>query len=96
MRPLATERGFDCSADDVRRPAIITQIMCNFHVDLGARAEQEFAGELARLRKLEKEGLVSVRGPEVELTRLGRIFVRNVASTFDAYLTANRPFSSAV
>ncbi|HEY4882098.1 MAG TPA: hypothetical protein VII08_00555 [Myxococcales bacterium] len=45
MRPLATERGFDCSADDVRRPAIITQIMCNFHVDLGARAEQEFAGE---------------------------------------------------
>lgn len=93
---LATERGFSSSPDDVRRRAIITQIMCNFHVDLGPRAEQEFAGELFRLRRAEKEGLVSVRGAEVEVTPLGRIFVRNVASIFDAYLTADRPFSRAV
>ena len=93
---LATERGFSCSPDDVRRRAIITQLMCNFHVDLGASAEQEFAAELAQLRKLEKEGLVSVHGPEVEVTPLGRIFVRNVGSIFDAYLTGARPFSRAV
>ncbi len=94
---LATERGFACSADDVQRRGIITQIMCNFHVDLGERAEQEFGGDLARLRELEAEGLVSVSGSAVDVTPLGRIFVRNVASIFDTYLSAGqKPFSRGV
>jgi oxygen-independent coproporphyrinogen-3 oxidase len=92
---LATERGFASSADDVRRRGIITQLMCNFHVDLGAEAEREFAPELQRLREL--GDLVQVSGSEVEVTPLGRIFVRNVASIFDAYLgSGQRPFSRAV
>ena len=93
---LATERGFACTADDVRRRAIITQLMCNFHVDLGERAAEEFAGELARLGELEAEGLVTVDGSGVTVTPLGRIFVRNVASIFDAHLAGDRPFSRAV
>ena len=94
---LATERGFACTADDVRRRGIITQLMCNFHVDLGAFAAQEFGGELARLGALEAEGLVSVKGAEIEVTPLGRIFVRNVASIFDAHLcVGQRLFSRAV
>ena len=94
---LATERGARLSDDDVRRRQIIAQLMCNFHVDLGATAEAEFAGELSRLRELESEGLVKVRGSQVDVMPLGRIFVRNVASIFDAYLTApSRPFSRAV
>jgi len=94
---LATERGVPLSADDVVRRRIITQIMCNFFVDLGPSAEEEFAGELSRLRELAGEGLVTVNGPEVEVTPLGRIFVRNVASIFDGYLTGHgRPFSRAV
>jgi oxygen-independent coproporphyrinogen-3 oxidase len=92
---LATERGFASSADDVRRRAIITQIMCNFFVDLGANAATEFAGEIARLKEI--PDLVKVSGSEVEVTALGRIFVRNVASIFDAYLqSGQRPFSRAV
>jgi len=43
------------------------------------------------------EGLVEVRGSEVDVTPLGRIFVRNVASMFDAYLLpGERPFSRAI
>ena len=94
---LATERGFACSADDVRRRGIITQLMCNFHVDLGPEGAQEFAGELCRLAELEAEGLVTVKGAEIEVTPLGRIFVRNVASIFDAHLAiGQRLFSRAV
>jgi oxygen-independent coproporphyrinogen-3 oxidase len=94
---LATERGITLSQDDFRRRRIITQIMCNFFVDLGDRAEQEFGTELSRLRELSQEGLVTVDGSQVEVTPLGRIFVRNVASIFDAYLTnESRPFSRAV
>jgi len=94
---LATERGITLSADDLRRRRIITQIMCNFFVDLGERAEEEFGRELSSLRGLSQEGLVTVEGSRVEVTPLGRIFVRNVASIFDAYLTnESRPFSRAV
>ena len=40
---------------------------------------------------------MAVNGNEVEVTPLGRIFVRNVASIFDAYLSNQaRPFSRAV
>ncbi|MFL5419788.1 MAG: oxygen-independent coproporphyrinogen III oxidase [Myxococcales bacterium] len=94
---LATERGFTLSQDDVRRRRIITQIMCNFFVDLGDRAEDEFGTELSSLRELSQQGLVTVDGSQVEVTPLGRIFVRNVASIFDAHLTeGSRPFSRAV
>jgi oxygen-independent coproporphyrinogen-3 oxidase len=94
---LATERGFASSLDDVRRRGIITQLMCNFHVDLGKRGADELAPELSRLRQLQAEGLVTVQGTEVEVTPLGRIFVRNVASVFDNYLDrGERNFSRAV
>jgi oxygen-independent coproporphyrinogen-3 oxidase len=92
---LATERGFQCSEDDRRRRAIINGIMCNGWVDLGTTAG--FERELARLQALEAEGLVTVRGSEIEVTPLGRIFVRNVACVFDAYLGhGEKIFSRAV
>ena len=93
---FATGRGFQCSLDDRVRRDAINSIMCNFWVDLGS--EELWRPELEKLRKLEGEGLVTVRGSEVELTALGRIFVRNVACVFDAYLgaKAERPFSRAV
>lgn len=92
---LATERGFRCNDDDRRRRAVINSIMCNSWVDLGTT--QGWERELLRLRALEAEGLVAVRGSEIELTPLGRIFVRNVACVFDAYLEHGaRSFSRAV
>ncbi|MBI5546148.1 MAG: oxygen-independent coproporphyrinogen III oxidase [Deltaproteobacteria bacterium] len=82
---FGTERGIETSADDRRRRQVITQLMCNFWVDLGSDAY--FAKELERLRAFEKDGLLVIDGTQVELTPLGRLFVRNVASTFDAYLS---------
>jgi len=73
-----TERGFRLSADDLRRRDLIQKLMCNFWIDLGPRAFTEFGPELEKLRALEKDGLLTLRGSEVELTRLGRIFVRNI------------------
>lgn len=94
---LATVRGFRCSRDDRRRRSIITQLMCNFWVDLGPAGRTDFAPELKTLAEMEVEGLVRIRGAEIEVTHSGRIFVRNIASVFDAYLTAReRPFSRAL
>lgn len=83
---FATERGVELDADDRRRRAVITQIMCNFWADLGPDGPEYFAREIEHLRACEREGLVRVSGREVEITALGRVFVRNVAMIFDAYL----------
>jgi oxygen-independent coproporphyrinogen-3 oxidase len=94
---LPVERGLHRSADDDRRRAIIGELMCNLTVtlpDAGA-----FADELARLRPLERDGLCVVDGGRIDVTPLGRVFVRNVAMIFDAYLEppeARRAFSRTV
>ena len=79
---LAVERGVILSDDDRLRRALISSLMCNFWVEV----PRAMPRELARMLELEREGLVKVNGREVELTSLGRIFVRNVATVFDAYL----------
>ncbi|MGI5862340.1 MAG: oxygen-independent coproporphyrinogen III oxidase [Myxococcales bacterium] len=92
---FATERGIVLSDDDQRRRAVITQLMCNFWVDLGAGGY--FDRELERLRPFEADGLVKLTGSQVELLPLGRFFVRNVAMVFDAYLgEGKRTFSRTV
>jgi oxygen-independent coproporphyrinogen-3 oxidase len=83
---FATERGIQLTEDDRRRRAIITQLMCNFWVDLGEDGTRDFALELERLGPLEDDGLVRREGSQLEVTPLGRLFVRNVAMVFDAYL----------
>jgi oxygen-independent coproporphyrinogen-3 oxidase len=95
---LATERGIALTEDDRRRRAVITQLMCNFWVDLGEDGTRYFAPELERLHRFEDDGLVVRTGSQLELTQLGRLFVRNVAMVFDAYLSrAERPrFSRTV
>jgi oxygen-independent coproporphyrinogen-3 oxidase len=95
---FATERGFRLSDDDKLRRSVISQLMCNFWVDLGEEGRSYFAPELERLRAFEDDGLVVRTGTQLELTALGRLFVRNVAMVFDAYLAkAERPrFSRTV
>jgi oxygen-independent coproporphyrinogen III oxidase len=83
---FATERGLRLSEDDKRRRAVISQLMCNFWVDLGEDGAGYFAPELERLRSFVDDGLVVRTGMQLELTPLGRLFVRNVAMVFDAYL----------
>jgi oxygen-independent coproporphyrinogen-3 oxidase len=71
--------------------------MCNLRVEVDPA---RFAPELARLGEHERDGLCVVSGGRVEVTPLGRVFVRNLAMVFDAYLPetpAERPrFSRTV
>lgn len=95
---LPTARGMSLDADDLRRRRIIRQLMCNFEVDLGLEARL-FTSELEALRRPEMADLVRVDDTRVVLTPLGRIFVRNVAMEFDAYLKrapAQHSFSRTV
>lgn len=95
---LATVRGIRLTADDRRRRDVIVQLMCNGWVDLGADGERYFARELEALQPLVRDGLLPTVGRELTLTGLGRLFVRNVAMVFDAYLSkgGQQAFSASV
>lgn len=90
---LATERGLRISRDDQIRRAAISAIMCDMEIDFDAFGKQwaidfqhYFADALAALHPLQQDGLVAMSAGSVRVTELGRIFLRNIAMCFDAYL----------
>ncbi|MGA7624034.1 MAG: oxygen-independent coproporphyrinogen III oxidase [Candidatus Acidiferrales bacterium] len=93
QRGIATMRGYRLSADDLLRRAVIGRLLCHTVIPK-AEVEQEFrisfdeyfAPELQRLEQARDEGLVALDRGEIRVTPLGRIFIRNVAMTFDRYL----------
>ena len=102
---LATQRGLVLTDDDKRRRAVIIDLMCNFSVDLDAIVDDApayFAHELEDLHALAKDQLVELDGTRVKVLPLGRLFIRNVAMVFDAWLAharaaqEKRVFSSTI
>lgn len=89
----ATMRGFRLSADDRLRRAVIQSLLCHgvvvkaeieerFRIDF----DETFAGALSRLEECRRDGLVELDAGEIRATALGRVFLRNLAMPFDAYL----------
>jgi oxygen-independent coproporphyrinogen-3 oxidase len=101
---LATHRGILLTEEDKARRFVITALMCNFAVsprEVEARFDvdfrEHFAPELAELEPLVSEGMVEDKGDLIEVTPLGRLFIRNVAMPFDTYLkrkTGEKPVFS--
>ena len=92
-RGIATMRGYRLTADDQIRRAVIGRLLCHTIIPKG-EVEKEFsitfddyfAPEVQRLEEFRAEGLVALSPGEIRVTALGRIFIRNVAMTFDRYL----------
>jgi oxygen-independent coproporphyrinogen-3 oxidase len=88
------ERGYQLDADDRLRRFVITELMCNFRVrqdDLLARfgvaLPRYFALELEELEQGPvADGFLRITTEGLEVTRDGRLFVRNIAMHFDRYL----------
>lgn len=83
---LPVERGILRTPDDELRRALITDLMCNFAVDLGSDTAR-WAPELHALQPLAAEGLCTIDGRHLTVTPVGRPFVRNLAMKFDTYLS---------
>lgn len=100
---LATLRGCRLSSDDQKRRWLIHRLMCRGEIDGDAyRAEfREPLGALlpdlaTRLAPFERDGLLEASRAGWRLTPVGRLFMRPVAMSFDAYLEApQRSTSSA-
>jgi oxygen-independent coproporphyrinogen-3 oxidase len=96
----ATMRGYHLSTDDVLRRAVISRILCHTVVlkreiedEFAIRFDEYFAPELAQLEPQAADGLVQLDRDAIHVTWLGRVFIRNVAMVFDAYLERQQPDS---
>jgi len=92
--PIA--RGYALDGDDVLRRHVITRLMCDARLDLrdverrfGISFTETFAAELEELSSQgpwRTDGLLALTPDAIELTALGRMFVRNVCMVFDRHL----------
>jgi oxygen-independent coproporphyrinogen-3 oxidase len=90
---LPVERGLRLNREDRLRRDAITRVMCDleiripeFEAEWGIRFADHFAGALGELAPLAADGLVRLDAARIEVTELGRLFLRNIAMGFDAYL----------
>lgn len=95
---LAVVRGTRLSADDLLRRELIQGIMCQGQIDIpalerkhGIRFAEYFAKELPKLDPLAEDGLLTLSPDAIAVTARGRLFLRNIAMVFDAYLTPADP-----
>jgi oxygen-independent coproporphyrinogen-3 oxidase len=101
---LPTLRGWWLSEDDKRRKWLIHRLMCQGEVS-PSRYQEKFGESLtdripdlhAQLAPFVEDQLLSVLTDTYRLEPLGRVFLRVIAMTFDAYLpgqTGERPMFS--
>ena len=100
---LPVVRGVALGMDDLLRRAIIGMLMCQFELSVSAIEQafpivfaQYFASELAALRQLAADGLVTLDGDWISVTMRGRLLIRNVCMVFDRYLAAPGGVSTPV
>jgi len=91
----ATMRGFRLSADDRLRRTVIQSLLCHGRVvkaeieeRFGIAFDETFGDALKTLEGCRADGLVELSREEIRATPLGRVFLRNLAMPFDAYLPA--------
>lgn len=100
---MAVERGLVCSQDDILRGEIIHDLLCSGVVDRkrletewGCCFDKDFAETFLVLEPMRADGLVLITPEEIRITELGRLFARNIASAFDAYLPKHRQSAKPV
>jgi oxygen-independent coproporphyrinogen-3 oxidase len=99
---LAVAKGFVLQRDDLCRRFVIQSLMCHFafekkefQVQFGLDFDDYFANEKGRVAELVADGLIEKSEDAILPTPLGRLFIRLVASAFDAYIDKGQ-FSRAV
>lgn len=96
-KKLATFRGIEISDKDLERKWIIQSLMCNFQLSYAAFREKfgvdfktRYQGELKKLDEFVADDLLALLDEKLQVTELGRVFIRNIAMVFDSYLNGEK------
>ncbi len=97
---LPIERGIILDGEDILRRGVIMDVMCALKVffnNYGVDFRSKFEGALAKLEGMRDDGLVDIYPDRFEVTKLGRLFLRNIAMLFDGRLDiGNARYSKTV
>lgn len=96
---IPIERGIILDGEDILRRGIIMDIMCSLKVSYnryGVDFKAKFKDAFPHLEAMRDDGLVEMRGDGFEVTKTGRLFLRNIAMLFDARLSDNIRYSKTV
>jgi len=92
---LAVFRGIRLSRDDEIRRDVITRLICHFVLDIasverswGIDFKQYFRDSLPALTPMEADGLLELGEKAIRVLPKGRLLIRNICMSFDAYLAA--------
>ncbi len=87
-------QGYLLTADDLIRRKVITELICNWQLDLQAIEEQfginfeiYFNDEIKRLATMQEDGLIEMKGRHWYIPDAGKLLIRHVCMVFDAHLT---------
>jgi oxygen-independent coproporphyrinogen-3 oxidase len=90
---LHWNRGIILDEEDMLRREIILDLFCNSYLDRsaieikwGIPFSRHFAQELRDLRRMADDGLINIEQHSLEVTPLGRYFIRNICMVFDQYI----------
>ena len=87
-------RGHRLNHEDLILRQHILDLMCQFKTtwkEEGTGESQLIQHCVDRLAPLEQDGLVAIHGHDVEVTELGRSFIRNICMAFDTRLWRKTP-----
>ena len=94
---LPLMRGLRLTADDMLRRELITQLICNFKLDIHQFMTQQgidfgeyFADEIKQLEIMQDDGLLKIDQDSITILPPGRLLIRNICMTFDAHLNDNQ------
>ncbi|MCV6611129.1 MAG: oxygen-independent coproporphyrinogen III oxidase [Amphritea sp.] len=97
-RSDAIKRGVTLTRDDRIRRAVITQLICQFELEKAAieqqfdiRFDDYFAEELEDLARFTEDGLVELNEKQISVTPAGRLLIRRICMSFDAYIPKQQP-----
>jgi oxygen-independent coproporphyrinogen-3 oxidase len=90
---LPVTKGYEQTNEDKMRSDIIMRLMCDLSLDFTAMSEKwdidfraHFADAIQQLQEPADDGLILWTERGLVVTERGRLFVRNLAMCFDAYL----------
>lgn len=92
---LPITKGYELTAEDQMRGDVIMRLMCDLSLDYAAMSAKwsvdfkaHFADAIDQLDDFAEDGLIELSETGFIVTDRGRLFVRNLAMCFDAYLGA--------
>ena len=90
---LAVFRGIELTRDDEIRRDVITRLICHFVLDFasverawGIDFKEYFRDSLPALAPMEADGLLELDEKGIRVLPKGRLLIRNICMSFDAYL----------